>query len=79
VLGVHRFSEAKEQGKEMGHAAGTAAHSATLFNNMGGLLQSIPGDYAGNYQNKKKQAEQLAAMSADKAKTVFFEPITPHA
>lgn len=41
------------------------------------ITTHIPADYRANYQNKRKQAEQLSAMAADKAKTVFFEAITP--
>jgi len=41
-------------------------------------MASIPVDYKSNYENKKKQAQQLSDMAADKAKTVFFEPITSH-
>ena len=31
VLGISRFSIAKEEGKDMGIAAGTAVHAAKLF------------------------------------------------
>lgn len=79
VLGVHRFQEAKDQGRDMGHAAGTAVNAAALFAAIEPITGSIPADYRANYANKRKQAEQLSAMAADKAKTVFFEPITPPA
>jgi len=34
VLGIHRFSKAKEDGRDMGIAAGTAQHANELFTNM---------------------------------------------
>lgn len=61
----------------MGHAAGTAVHAQALFDAMEPITVAIPADYRGNYANKRKQVQQLSAMAADKAKTVFFEPITP--
>lgn len=39
VLGISRFTIAKEQGKEMGIAAGTANHAAALFEKMGAIMQ----------------------------------------
>lgn len=62
----------------MGHAAGTAAHAAALFASAGPIIKQIPQDYAANYQKKKDQADALAKMSADKAKTVFFERVTDY-
>lgn len=34
VLGINRFQKAKDEGKDMGIAAGTAAHAHELFANM---------------------------------------------
>lgn len=62
----------------MGHAAGTAAHAAALFASAGPIIKQIPQDYAGNYQKKKEQTDTLAKMSADKARTVFFEKVTDY-
>jgi hypothetical protein len=78
VLGVHRFQAAKEEGKDMGHAAGTANRAAELFVAIAPITKALPPDYLPNYQAKTEQAQKLAAMAADKAQTVFFEAITPH-
>lgn len=75
VLGINRFQVAKDQGKDMGIAAGTANHAAQLFAKMEGIVRTIPQDYADNYNKKREQANNMATMSADKAKKVFFEQI----
>lgn len=77
VLGVDRFTRAKEEGKDMGIAAGTAQAALDIFTAVGGIVNTLPQDYKGTYANKLKQAQSLAAQSADKAKTVFFEKIAP--
>ena len=61
----------------MGGAAGTAVRAHELFQKIGPIMQTVPAEYKGNYDNKLKQAKSLSDMAADKAKTVFFEPITP--
>lgn len=57
----------------MGIAAGTAQHAAQLFAKMEPIIRTIPPDYADNYNKKREQANNMANMSADKAKKVFFE------
>jgi len=54
VLGIHRFSKAKEEGRDMGIAAGTAQHANELFANMASILPSIPTDYHANFNAKLK-------------------------
>jgi hypothetical protein len=54
VLGIHRFSKAKEDGRDMGIAAGTAQHANQLFTNMSNILPSIPNDYHANFNAKLK-------------------------
>jgi hypothetical protein len=54
VLAVSRFSQAKEEGKDMGIAAGTAQNCADIFQAVGSLVNSLPNDYKSNYQNKLK-------------------------
>jgi hypothetical protein len=54
VLGVHRFQVAKDQGKDMGIAAGTAAQSRKLFEQCQATVNLIGPSYAENYQNKLK-------------------------
>ena len=60
----------------MGDAAGTAAHAASLFQTLGQMMATIPADYNTNYQKKNGDAQKLSQMATDKAKTVFFEPVT---
>lgn len=54
VLGVHRFQEAKDLGKDMGHAAGTAVRAAELFTAIQPIIATIPPEYKSNYENKTK-------------------------
>ena len=62
----------------MGIAAGTANHAAQLFQGMGAIMHTIPGDYADNYKKKTESALNMSKMATDKAKTVFFETIPEH-
>jgi len=52
VLAVHRFSQAKELGKDMGIAAGTALHCEVLFKEAGALIPKIPQSYHTNFNAK---------------------------
>lgn len=78
VLGISRFQVAKDTGKDMGVAAGTANHAAALFAKMEGIVKTIPPDYGDNYAKKREQANNMATMATDKAKKVFFEAIPEH-
>ena len=42
VLSVDRFSKAKEEGKDMGIAAGTAQNCADIFTAVGAVVQTLP-------------------------------------
>lgn len=57
VLGVHRFTVAKEEAKDMGHAAGTAVNACNLFKNAEHIIKIIPNDYSANYFKKREQCE----------------------
>jgi len=74
VLGIDRFSKAKEEGFGMGTAAGTASRAAMLFNSVDNLVKSLP-DYKDNYTKKVAQVAQLSKMATEKASTVTFEKI----
>ena len=52
VLAVHRFKQAKEQGKDMGVAAGTAIQAQLLFQNAGPIVALIPDTYKAHYKAK---------------------------
>lgn len=56
VLGINRFTVAKEQGKEMGIAAGTAVHAAQLFDKINSILATVPADYHANFKAKLAQS-----------------------
>ena len=71
VLGIDRFTKAKEEGHSMGIAAGTIAHARDILKNCN--VKNIPASYSQNWQKKLEQATKLAADSEDKAKNVFFE------
>lgn len=77
VLGISRFQVAKDTGADMGIAAGTAQHANEVFSGMQGTIQNIDASYHTNYNNKLKQSGDMAKLSADKAKNVFFEKIPP--
>jgi len=51
-LAVSRFSVAKEEGHDMGNAAGTALHAAEIFASCESVLKAIPADYRSNWQKK---------------------------
>ena len=78
VLGISRFQVAKDTGKDMGIAAGTANHAAALFARIEGIVKTIPPDYGDNYAKKREQAQNMSALATDKAKKVFFEAIPAH-
>ena len=61
----------------MGIAAGTAQHANEVFSGMQSIIQNIDASYHTNYNNKLKQSGDMAKLSADKAKNVFFEKIPP--
>ena len=44
---------------------------------MSSIIGNIDGSYHTNYNNKLKQSGDMAKLSADKAKNVFFEKIPP--
>jgi hypothetical protein len=52
LLAIHRFSQAKEQGKYMGIAIGTALHCEVLFKQAGALIPKIPQSYHANFNAK---------------------------
>ena len=54
VLAVDRFTKAKDEGKDMGVAAGTAQQCLDIFTAVGSIVDQLPNDYKGNYQNKLK-------------------------
>lgn len=49
VLGINRFTTAKDTGVGMGEAAGTAQHAAELFESINSILANVPQDYHGNF------------------------------
>lgn len=73
VLGIHRFTAAKEEGKDMGQAAATIARAAELLSTCN--VKSIPASYSKNWKAKLESAQKLAAQSKEKAATVFFEKL----
>lgn len=75
VLGINRFTVAKDKGSNMGEAAGTIQHAYNLFNSMGPIINTIPNDYSDNYKKKLANAQQMMQKSQELAKTVFFEKI----
>lgn len=61
VLAVERFTKAKEEGKDMGIAAGTADQANRLFQKALAICAKIPADYRDNCNNKVKQSASLSA------------------
>jgi len=75
VLAIDRFKKAKEEGRDMGIAAGTALQSCKLFKEMANTIQAIPPEYSANYTKKCGDATKMSDMAIEKAKNVFFEKI----
>ena len=75
VLGIDRFKKAKEEGSDMGIAAGTANYAFEVFKKAGAIIPRIPADYHENYKKKLEQSQNMSKMATDKATTVFFEKI----
>lgn len=59
----------------MGVAAGTLQHAVHLFNNMQGVIGSIPAEYGENYKKKLASSKQMLDKSVDLSKNVFFEKL----
>jgi hypothetical protein len=77
-LAVSRYTQAREEGKNMGIAAGTAKRAFELFLSCKNVVDIIPPDYQANYKIKLKESENHFKKAEDKAKTVFFEQIPDH-
>ena len=75
VLGISRFQKAKDEGHDMGVAAGTAKEAQAIFKSCEPIVAQIPPDYKDNFVKKLEQASNMAKMSEEKAKTVFFETV----
>jgi hypothetical protein len=54
VLGISRFTKAKDEGHSMGIAAGTVNHAEELFVSCKDVVSKVPGTYADNWQKKCK-------------------------
>jgi hypothetical protein len=52
ILAIDRFSMAKENGIDMGKAAGTAIRAHQLFASLQPLVALIPQDYGETYRKK---------------------------
>ena len=78
VLAVVRYTQAKEEGKDMGIAAGTAKRAFEVFLGCKSVVDMIPPDYQANYKKKLQASENHFKMAEDKVKTVFFEQMPDH-
>ena len=78
VLAVSRYTQAKDEGKNMGIAAGTAKRAFEVFLDCKSVVDMIPPDYKENYKKKLQASEKHFKTAKDKADTVFFEQMPDH-